>query len=164
MSVIIFKSSDSKNIILDKNKKHFGSIKFEGFFNQRTQAISANNEIFDFVHPSIWKDTYELSQSNEVFLTLKIGLWGKIQIINSKSGKAYHLASKSWLNKKFILTDDTGELLFDLNVKYGFLVSIKEAVMETTARFDNMKEQFIICTAVIFTINEQIKKTVIISS
>ncbi len=164
MAVINFKSADSRNIVLVKDKKPFGSIRFEGFFNRRTQAITSNNDIFDFVHPSIWKDTFEVRQSNEVFLTLKLGFTGKIHIINSKSGNTYLLVSKSWMNKKFRLTDNTGELLFDMSVKFGFWVSIKDAVMETTERFDNMKDQFLICTAAIFTINEQIKKTVVISS
>lgn len=158
MSTITYKTIDSSNAILEKDNKPLGSIKFEGFFKRSITAISNKNEIFDYSRTGFFNKKYEFKQGNEIFISSKLLRFGKMLIENVKTGEKYSLRAASVFKHNYDLTDAQGELLFHINITRGFFVTIKNAVIITTERFDTNKEQFLICSTVILIIKQRIRQ------
>jgi hypothetical protein len=155
MTVIKIKSPDSRNIVIEKEDKEIGSIKFDGFFRNDITITASDNSQYDFVRRRFWSFNFELRQGNEVFLSTKFMLLGKTIIENAKNGTRYYLKLKSILKDKYELNDENGEKLLSFSIKRGFLIEIKEGIFETTDRFDLNKEHFLVCCAALLAIKQR---------
>lgn len=157
MAIINIKSPDSRNIVIEKDEKQIGLIKFDGFFRTDITITVADNSIYDFVRPRFWSNNFELKQGNEVFYSTKVMPLGKTVIENKRTGVRYYLRLKSIMKDKYELTDGNGEKLLSVRIKRGFLIDIKKGIIETTDKFDIIKEHFLICCAVLLVIKQRAK-------
>lgn len=155
MTVIKIKSPDSRNIVIEKEDKEIGSIKFDGFFRTDITITASDNSIYNFVRHRFWSYNFELKQGNEVFFSTRFMLLGKTVIENAKNGIRYFLKLKSILKDKYELIDENGEKLLSISIKRGFLTEIKEGSFGTTDKFDLNKEHFLVCCAVLLVIKER---------
>ncbi len=164
MFELSIKSADSRNLIFEKEGKYLGGIKFEGFFRQNISIISSNNQIYEFARKSIWKETYQLRQGNEIFFTCSVSPFGKAAIKDEKRGVEYKVKSKSLFNNRLELTDSAGVPLLFFSIKYSLFLEVKEGKITSDLNFDEIKNPLLLCSCAILGINEQRKKSVVITS
>lgn len=164
MSALTIKWTDSRSLIFEKEGKYFGGIKFEGFFRQNISVISPNNQIYEFSRKSIWKDTFQLKQGNEIFFTCHVNPFGKAVIKDEKNGTEYRVKSKSFFNNRLELTDSAGNPLLTFQIKYSLFLEVKEGTITGNTNFEEIKNPLLLCSAALLGINEQRKKSVVITS
>lgn len=158
MSIINIITVDSNNVNLEKDGKQIGSVKFEGFFKESITATTSGNRIYEFVQEGFWHDKFIFKQGEEIFIRGQFFAFGKMTIENLKDGKKYRLKGKSLFKEKYNLLDESGELVFQINVKRGFLVTIKGGMIEPTPLFDSIKEQFLMCCTALLMIKHNIRR------
>jgi hypothetical protein len=149
---------DSKNVNIEQNGKPLGSLKFEGFFKSYISATTASNRVYEFKRASFWNDNYIFKQGEENFISVKLLTLGKMLIEDLKTNTQYKLVSRAFFKEKYDLLNDKDDLILHIDIKRGFLVTIKEGVIETTPLFDSVKEQFLIIAASILLIKMRIRR------
>jgi len=158
MSTIKIITVDQNNVSIEQNGKPLGSIKFEGFFKPSISITTAGNRVFDFKRASFWNEEYFFKQGEENFISAKLFTLGKMIIVDLKTNAQYKLVSKAYFKEKYDLLNENGELLFQMDLKRGFLVAIKEGVIETTPLFDSIKEQFLIISASLLLVKMRMRR------